>query len=138
MESRSRFSYKGATVVMCSINLFLSLLLLRGFLGVAPPPPLEADPEKAEVEKFIKESEEMRLAMEPVELINRLRMLEQERNTEPENLSQNDPGRNSRTAAADLSKRLHDLHTANDANGHKAVEEWLRRKIERDRARQQH
>ncbi|CAA6655399.1 unnamed protein product [Spirodela intermedia] len=71
--------------------------------------------------------------MEPVELIKRLREIEQEADAEPETLQQNVP---KKTAAADLSKRLHDLRTMNDANGQKAIEEWRQRKIERDRARQ--
>ncbi|KAJ4722817.1 putative Transmembrane protein [Melia azedarach] len=83
--------------------------------------------------KYIKESEEMRLAMQPLELIKRVREIQQEAYTEPEIVVQKDA---KQTAAVDVSKRLKDLRSVNDAASIKALEEWRKRKMERARQRQ--
>ncbi|MQL71319.1 hypothetical protein Taro_003632 [Colocasia esculenta] len=130
---RMRFSYRNATMVVCFFNLVFALLLLRGFLAAAPsrgPGRGQPDPE---LMRYILESEEIRHAMEPLELIKRVRELEQDRYTEPEGVQPMVP---KKTAAADLSKRLQDFRAMNDANNQKALEEWRKRKIERERARQ--
>uniref|UniRef100_A0A803Q4F3 Uncharacterized protein n=1 Tax=Cannabis sativa TaxID=3483 RepID=A0A803Q4F3_CANSA len=83
--------------------------------------------------RYIKECEEIRLAMQPFELIKRVKEIQQEAYAEPETVQQKDA---KQTAAADLSKRLKDLRSINDANSLKALEEWRKRKMERARLRQ--
>ncbi|KDO52271.1 hypothetical protein CISIN_1g045429mg [Citrus sinensis] len=82
---------------------------------------------------YIKESEELRLAMQPLELIKRVREIQQEAYQEPKTVVQKDI---KQTAAVDLSKRLKDLRSANDAASIKALEEWRKRKMERARQRE--
>ncbi|KAE8076134.1 hypothetical protein FH972_014800 [Carpinus fangiana] len=71
--------------------------------------------------------------MQPLELIKRVREIEQEVYAEPETLQQKDT---KQTAAVDLSKRLNDLRSFNDASSLKALEEWRKRKMERARRRE--
>ncbi|XLR61133.1 hypothetical protein S83_011805, partial [Arachis hypogaea] len=61
---------------------------------------------------YIKESEEIRLAMLPLELIKRVREIEQDVYTESETAQKKD---SKQTAAVDLSKRLKDTCSLNDA-----------------------
>ncbi|CAK7327331.1 unnamed protein product [Dovyalis caffra] len=82
--------------------------------------------------RYIKESEEMRLAMQPWKLIKRVKEIEQEAYAEPETVQPKDI---KQTAAVDLSKRLQDFRSLNDASGLKALEEWRKRKMERARQR---
>ncbi|KAF8394218.1 hypothetical protein HHK36_020425 [Tetracentron sinense] len=69
--------------------------------------------------RYIKESEEMRRAMQPLELIKRViqlvqvREIEQEAHSEPETVQQKET---KQTAALDLSKRLKDFRSVTDAN----------------------
>ncbi|KAG5387547.1 hypothetical protein IGI04_039017 [Brassica rapa subsp. trilocularis] len=74
--------------------------------------------------RYIKEAEEIRLAMQPLDLIKRVREIEQEGTggQETEQQKQN--------TAVDLSKRLKDF-----ASSLKALEEWRKRKMERARQR---
>ncbi|XP_057991986.1 uncharacterized protein LOC110641063 isoform X1 [Hevea brasiliensis] len=83
--------------------------------------------------RYIKESEEIRLAMQPWALIKRVKEIEQEAYAEPEVVQQKDK---KQTAAVDLSKRLKDLRSINDAASLKALEEWRKRKMERARLRE--
>ncbi|KAB1209618.1 hypothetical protein CJ030_MR3G001146 [Morella rubra] len=61
----------------------------------------------------MKESEEIRLAMQPLELIKRVREIEQEVFGESEVVQHKDK---KQTAAVDLSKRLKDLRSLNDGS----------------------
>ncbi|KAG6766275.1 hypothetical protein POTOM_030348 [Populus tomentosa] len=81
---------------------------------------------------YIKESEEMRLALQPWKLINRIKEIEQEAYAEPETVQHKDM---KQTAAVDLSKRLQDIRSVNDVSSFKALEEWRKRKMERARQR---
>ncbi|CDY53197.1 BnaAnng12220D [Brassica napus] len=74
--------------------------------------------------RYIKEAEEIRLAMQPLDLIKRVREIEQEGTggQETEQQKQN--------TAVDLSKRLKDF-----ASSLKPLEEWRKRKMERARQR---
>uniref|UniRef100_A0A7N2LZ94 Uncharacterized protein n=1 Tax=Quercus lobata TaxID=97700 RepID=A0A7N2LZ94_QUELO len=83
--------------------------------------------------RYIKESEEIRLAMQPLELMKRVREIEQEVYAQPETVQQKD---SKQTAAVDLSKRLKDFRSANDAASLKALEEWRKRKMDRARQRE--
>lgn len=82
--------------------------------------------------RFIMESEAMRRAMEPVDLIRRLKEIEHEAYTNTEVEIKQVP---KQTAAVDLSKKLKD-RAMNDANNQKALEEWRKRKVERARRRE--
>lgn len=62
-----------------------------------------------------------------------MREIEQEGYTEPETAQKKDT---KQTAAVDLSKRLKDFRSLNDAASLKALEEWRKRKMERARQRQ--
>ncbi|RXH78438.1 hypothetical protein DVH24_001956 [Malus domestica] len=83
--------------------------------------------------RYVRESEEIRFAMRPMELIKRVKEIQQEANAKPETVKENDTRQ---TVAVGLSKRLKDLHSVNDATSFKALEEWRKRKMERARLRQ--
>lgn len=76
----------------------------------------------------------MRRAMEPLELIKRIREIEQESIAVSETVQQKDT---KQTAAVDLSKRLKDFRSFSDTASLKALEEWRKRKMERARQREQ-
>ncbi|KAJ6721674.1 hypothetical protein OIU85_024736 [Salix viminalis] len=80
---------------------------------------------------YIKESEEMRLAVQPWKLIKRVKEIEQDGHAEPETAQQKDTRQTA--AAVDLSKRLQDFRSLNNASTLKALEEWRKRKMERAR-----
>ncbi|ONI26853.1 hypothetical protein PRUPE_1G050700 [Prunus persica] len=83
--------------------------------------------------RYVRESEEIRLAMRPLELIKRVKEIQQEVYAKPETVKEKDT---KQTVAGDLSKRLKDLHSVNDATSFKALEEWRKRKMERARLRE--
>ncbi|KAL5542440.1 hypothetical protein UlMin_010150 [Ulmus minor] len=131
---KPRLSFRNATMVLCLVNVVAALYLLQGFLSSASSRSKFSASQLASVKlKYIRESEEIRLAMQPLELIKRVKEIQQEAYAEPEKVQEKDA---KQTAAADLSKRLKDLHTLNDANSLKALEEWRKRKMERARLRQ--
>ncbi|PWZ58870.1 hypothetical protein Zm00014a_029703 [Zea mays] len=74
--------------------------------------------------RYIWESEELRRAMEPVDLIRRVKEIEQEAYGEHGMATDEDT---KQTAAVDLSKRLKDLRAGNDGSSQKALEEWRKR-----------
>ncbi|RYR73886.1 hypothetical protein Ahy_A02g008445 [Arachis hypogaea] len=142
---RLRFSFRNATIVVCFINVVTALFLLHGFLTSSYTRNKLSSPNsnpgytvydtlfKEAQLSYIKESEEIRLAMLPLELIKRVREIEQDVYTESETAQKKDL---KQTAAVDLSKRLKDIRSLNDAASLKALEEWRRRKMERARQRQ--
>jgi len=69
--------------------------------------------------------------MEPVDLIRRVKEIEQEAYGD-HGMATQDP---KQTAAVDLSNRLKDLRAGNDGSSQKALEEWRKRKMERARQR---
>ncbi|XVF66378.1 hypothetical protein PTKIN_Ptkin10aG0031000 [Pterospermum kingtungense] len=82
---------------------------------------------------YMKDSKEIRLAMQPYKLMKRVKEIQQEAYAEPETVQANDA---KQTAAVDLSKRLKDFRSVNDASSLKALEEWQKRKMERARQRE--
>ncbi|XVF28507.1 hypothetical protein REPUB_Repub15cG0035300 [Reevesia pubescens] len=131
---RLRLSLKNATIALNIFNVLAALFLLQWFLSSASSrsklssnQPISAD------FNYIKESEEIRLAMQPLELIKRVKEIQQETYAEPETVQPNDA---KQTTAVDLSKRLKDFRSVNDAASLKALEEWRKRKMERARQRQ--
>ncbi|XP_068667208.1 uncharacterized protein [Aristolochia californica] len=130
---RLRFSFRNATIVVCLFNLVTVLLLLQGFLGGSGRKTSENGLDSAQW-RYIMEAEELRRAMEPLQLIKRVREIQEEAYADPETSEQEKVPR--KTAAVDLSKRLHDSRNLNDANSKKALEEWRKRKMERARQRE--
>ncbi|XP_021897024.1 uncharacterized protein LOC110814020 [Carica papaya] len=131
---RLRLSFKNATIFLSILNVFALLFFLQGFLSSASSRNTLSSDQPTSVQlKYIRECEEIRLAMQPLELIKRVREIQQEKYVEQETDQQNEA---KQTAAIDLSKRLKDFRSLNDAASLKAVEEWRRRKMERDRQRQ--
>ncbi|XP_061338210.1 uncharacterized protein LOC133285069, partial [Gastrolobium bilobum] len=110
---RLRFSFRNATMVVCFINIITAIFLLHGFLTSAyTRNKLSTVTSNSAQLNYIKESEEIRLAMLPLELIKRVREIEQQVYTEPETAKKKDT---KQTAAVDLSKRLKDFRSLNDA-----------------------
>ncbi|XP_027366854.1 uncharacterized protein LOC113873080 [Abrus precatorius] len=130
---RLRFSFRNATMFVCFLNIITVIFLLHAFLTSAYTRNKFSNANSNSELSYIKESEEIRLAMLPVELIKRVREIEQEVYTEPETAQKKDT---KQTAAVDLSKRLKDFRTLNDAASLKALEEWRKRKMERARQRE--
>uniref|UniRef100_A0A5B6Z6X2 Transmembrane protein n=1 Tax=Davidia involucrata TaxID=16924 RepID=A0A5B6Z6X2_DAVIN len=130
---RVRFSFRNATIVVCFFNLVTVLLLLQGFLSASSNRKFATNQPNSVVLRYIKESEEIRRAMEPLELIKRVREIEQESYVEPEPVQQKDT---KQTAAVDLMSRLNNFRSFSDAASLKALEEWRKRKMERARQRE--
>ncbi|KAJ9182351.1 hypothetical protein P3X46_006355 [Hevea brasiliensis] len=132
---RVRLSFKNATIVLTVLNVITALFLLQGFLSSASSRNnrLSSNQFNSVQLKYIKESEEIRLALQPWALIKRVKEIEQEAYAEPETVQQKDT---KQTAAVDLSKRLKDFRSVNDPASLKALEEWRKRKMERARLRQ--
>ncbi|XP_040988974.1 uncharacterized protein LOC121236594 [Juglans microcarpa x Juglans regia] len=131
---RVRFSFRNATIVVCFLNVVAALLLLQNFFSSASSRyRISTSQFTSEQSQYIKESEEIRLAMQPLELIKRVMEIEQEAYAKPEMVQQKDT---KQTAAVDLSKRLKDFRSLNDAGSLKALEEWRKRKMERARQRE--
>ncbi|XP_057998095.1 uncharacterized protein LOC131177136 [Hevea brasiliensis] len=132
---RVRLSFKNATIVLTVLNVITALFLLQGFLSSASSRNnrLSSNQFNSVQLKYIKESEEIRLALQPWALIKRVKEIEQEAYAEPETVQQKET---KQTAAVDLSKRLKDFRSVNDPASLKALEEWRKRKMERARLRQ--
>ncbi|VVA37034.1 PREDICTED: unknown [Prunus dulcis] len=131
---RPRLSFRSATIMMCLLNVITALLLLQGFLSSASSrSKLSTSHLNSATLRYVRESEEIRLAMRPLELIKRVKEIQQEVYAKPETVKEKDTKQN---VAGDLSKRLKDLHSVNDATSFKALEEWRKRKMERARLRE--
>ncbi|KAL1339685.1 hypothetical protein AAHE18_U057200 [Arachis hypogaea] len=124
VHCKELFSFRNATIVVCFINVITALFLLHGFLTSSytrnklsslnsnPGYVLNSIGSDRTQFSYIKESEEIRLAMLPLELIKRVREIEQDVYTESETGQKKD---SKQTAAVDLSKRLKDTYSLNDA-----------------------
>ncbi|KAI9094789.1 hypothetical protein K1719_026595 [Acacia pycnantha] len=131
---RMKFSFRNATILVCFFNVVVALFLIQGFIAstYTRNKPSSTHSNSGQL-SYIKQSEDIRLAMVPLELIKRVKEIEQEAYRGPEKVQQKDTRQ---TAAVDLSKRLKDFRSLNDAASLKALEEWRKRKIERARQRQ--
>ncbi|KMZ75896.1 hypothetical protein ZOSMA_10G01650 [Zostera marina] len=134
---KMKLSYKNATVLVCFFNLITVLLLLQGLFYVPTTNTsgnLLSDQHDvnnvSEKIQYKMEYEKMRLALEPTDLIERVKQIQQESNVDDTEAAE------AVTAASDLSKRLKDFQTMNDAKNPKALEEWRVRKMERLRQRE--
>ena len=103
---------------------------MEGFLSSASTRKFSTPHPDAVHLSYIKESEEMRRALEPLELIKRVREITQEAYAEAEIVQVKDT---KQTAAEGLSKRLKDSRSFSDAASQRALEEWHKRKMERAR-----
>ncbi|XP_007035305.2 PREDICTED: uncharacterized protein LOC18603339 [Theobroma cacao] len=131
---RLRLSLKSVTIALNIFNVLAALFLLQWFLSSASSRTKLSSNQPNSVEfNYIKESEEIRLALQPLELIKRVKGIQQEAYAEQETVQPNDA---KQTAAVDLSKRLKDFRSLNDAASLKALEEWRKRKMERARQRE--
>ncbi|XP_057772353.1 uncharacterized protein LOC130991917 isoform X2 [Salvia miltiorrhiza] len=126
---KSRLSYKNATILVCLFNITTVLLLLHGFLY--SPSPKSPISNKA-LYRHIKESEDIRRALIPHDLIKRVREIGEGVYVETEQMQQKDV---KQTAAVDLISRLNNFRSYSDAGSNKALEEWRKRKMERARQR---
>ncbi|XAR62704.1 hypothetical protein NMG60_11017559 [Bertholletia excelsa] len=105
---KMRFSFRNATIIVCFFNLVTVLFLLQGFLSASSNRKSAVDRFRLDQLKYISESEEIRRAMEPLELIRRVREIEQEAYVEPEQVEQKDT---KQTAAVDLITRLNNFRS---------------------------
>ncbi|ESQ36470.1 hypothetical protein EUTSA_v10009014mg [Eutrema salsugineum] len=129
---RMRLSFKNATIALTIVNVLIFLFLLQGFFTSSSSSSSSSRRLVSAQLRYIKEVEEIRLAMQPLELIKRVREIEQEVSAGQETEQQKDVKQNT---AVDLSKRLKDFRALNDASSLKALEEWRKRKMERARQR---
>ncbi|KAK1266040.1 hypothetical protein QJS04_geneDACA000144 [Acorus gramineus] len=129
----SMLSFKNATIVVCFFNIIAVSYLLYGFFDAFPNRSLSRNQSDLAQSRYEMESEEIRRSMVPLELIKRVKEIEQEASGEPGTEQQMVP---KQTAAVDLSKRLKDFRAMNDEKSQKALEEWRKRKMERARQRE--
>ncbi|GLJ06914.1 hypothetical protein SUGI_0052340 [Cryptomeria japonica] len=131
--SRTRCSYKHATIVICCLNVVTLIFLLQALLApfYRKSQMRQGIPERA---KFVTAGEEIRRAMEPMDLIKRIKELQLESESASENQIQRKVSRQNN--AAEISKRLNDLRSSTDQNSQKALEEWRKRKMERAKKRE--
>ncbi|CAL5337344.1 unnamed protein product [Camellia sinensis] len=130
---KMRFSFKNATFIVCFFNLIALLFFLQAFLSASSNRKLASYQRNSAQLRYIKESEDLRRTMEPLELIRRVREIKQEAYIEPEPVQQKDI---KQTAAVDLITRLNNFRSYSDPGSLKALEEWRKRKMERARQRE--
>ncbi|XP_057459503.1 uncharacterized protein LOC130750095 [Actinidia eriantha] len=130
---KMRLSFKNATIVVCFFNLIIVLLLLQGFLSASSNRKFTTNNPNSVQLRYIKESDEIRRAMEPLELIRRVREIGHEAYIKPKPVEQKEA---KQAAAADLISRLSNFRSNSDSNSLKALEEWRKRKMERARQRE--
>ncbi|CAA0828923.1 Unknown protein [Striga hermonthica] len=126
---KSHLSYKNATILLCTFNIITALLLLQPFFY--SPSSRLASSQRA-LFRHIKECEDIRRAMVPLDLIKRVREIEKDMHVETEQVQQKEI---KQTAAVDLISRLNNFRSNSDAGSTKALEEWRKRKMERARQR---
>ncbi|GAB2295324.1 hypothetical protein Dimus_029496 [Dionaea muscipula] len=129
---KMRYSFKNATIMVCSFNVAIAIFLVQKFLFPSSSRNSSNHPDSVRL-RYIKESEEIRQAMMPLELIRRVREIELEVNAKPEMVQQKDT---KQTAALDLSKRFNNVRSFSYPASMKALEEWRKRKMERARQRE--
>ncbi|KAL8048282.1 hypothetical protein ABFX02_07G054000 [Erythranthe guttata] len=127
---KSRLSYKNATIIVCLFNTITVVLLLQGFFFSSSSSNI-ASSNKA-LQRHIKECEEIRRAMVPVDLIRRVREITEDEYVGIEEIEAKDV---KQTAAMDLVSRLNNYRSYSDSGSTKALEEWRKRKMERARQR---
>ncbi|CAN6892990.1 unnamed protein product [Brassica oleracea var. botrytis] len=124
-----RFSFKNATIALTIVNVLIFLFLLRGLFTSSSSSSSSSRRIISAQLRYIKEAREIRLAMQPLELIKRVKEIQQEASLGHEtDVKQN-------TEAVDLSKRLKAFLPTNEESSLKALEEWRKRKMERARQR---
>ncbi|KAF8081172.1 hypothetical protein N665_0902s0025 [Sinapis alba] len=128
-----RFSFKKATIALTIVNVLIFLFILRGFFTSSSSSSSSSPRIISAQLRFIKEAREIRLAMQPLELIRRVKEIQQEASAGYETGQQKDVVK--QNTAVDLSKRLKAFLPTNEEASLKALEEWRKRKMERARQR---
>ncbi|KAJ7555163.1 hypothetical protein O6H91_05G024600 [Diphasiastrum complanatum] len=142
---RMRCSYKKATIIMCTINVVAALYILHNLFH-----PLyqqqsalggnnydgdlsgKYSPEKL---KRIKEAQEARLAVEPLELMKRVKEIQLEADLE---LSRDKEAKAARQrVASELAQRLKELKEINNQINQQALDVWRRKKLEEAKRREE-
>ncbi|KAL7105631.1 hypothetical protein ACP275_07G055900 [Erythranthe tilingii] len=126
---KSRLSFRNATIIVCLFNSITVLILLQGFFFSSSSNIVSSN--KA-LHRHIKECEEIRRAMVPVDLIRRVREITEDEYVGTEETEAKDV---KQTAAMDLVSRLNNYRSYSDSGSTKALEEWRKRKMERARQR---
>ncbi|KAL8479701.1 hypothetical protein ACS0TY_026577 [Phlomoides rotata] len=116
---KSHLSYKNATILVCLFNIITALLFLRGFFCSSSK---FATSHKA-LYVHVKESEDIRRAMVPLDLIRRVREIRQDVNVETEQIQQKDV---KQTAAVDLISRLNNFRSNSDTGSIRGMFDQLR------------
>nr|GMD59809.1 Translation initiation factor IF-2 like [Ipomoea batatas] len=106
-----RWSYRYATILVSLFNLIAALFLLQSFFFSASP-----STKSNSVERYIRESEEIRRTMMPVNLIKRVKEIENEAYIEAEPLEHKDVKQG---AAVDLITRMNNIRSYSEASGMK-------------------
>ncbi|CAH8300690.1 unnamed protein product [Eruca vesicaria subsp. sativa] len=127
-----RFPFKNATIALTMVNVLIFLFLLRGFFTSSSSSSSSSTRIISARLRYIKEAREIRLAMQPLELIKRVKEIQQEPFIRDETEQQKDVKLNT---PDDLSKRVKAFFPTNEALSLKALEEWRKRKMERARQR---
>ncbi|PSR98343.1 Translation initiation factor IF-2 like [Actinidia chinensis var. chinensis] len=130
---KMRLSFRNATIIVCFFNLITVILLLQGFLSASSNRKFTTNNPNSVQLRYIKESEEIRRAMEPLELMRRVREIEHEAYIKPKSVEQKEA---KQAAAVDLISRLSNFRSYSDSGNLKALEEWRKRKMERARQRE--
>nr|VDD53697.1 unnamed protein product [Brassica oleracea] len=74
-----RFSFKNATIALTIVNVLIFLFLLRGlFTSSSSSSSSSLESFQVSQLRYIKEAREIRLAMQPLELIKRVKEIQQE------------------------------------------------------------
>ncbi|KAJ0236150.1 Uncharacterized protein HA466_0261430 [Hirschfeldia incana] len=120
-----RFSFKKATIALTIVNVLIFLFLLRGFFTSSPSSSSSSHRIISARLRYIKEAREIRLAMQPLELIKRVKEIQQEASAGHEIEQQKDVMQNT---TVDLSKRVKAFFPTNEELSLKALEEWRKRK----------
>ncbi|KAL0697294.1 hypothetical protein Bca4012_053416 [Brassica carinata] len=128
-----RFSFKKATIALTIVNVLIFLFLLRGFFTSSSSSSSSSRRIISARLRYIKEAREIRLAMQPLELIKRVKEIQQEASEGHETEQQQKDVKHN--TAVDLSKRLKAFLPTNEESSLKALEEWRKRKMERERQR---
>ncbi|XP_060179234.1 uncharacterized protein LOC132609335 [Lycium barbarum] len=124
---RLRWSFKNATIIVTLFNMVTALCLLHSFFSSS------SSTRPSSVERYMKEAEEIRRAMLPVELIKRVKEIQKEAYVELDPVQQKDA---KQIAAVDLISRLNNYRSYSDSGSMKVREEWRKRKMERARQRE--
>ncbi|KAL3688871.1 hypothetical protein R1sor_015180 [Riccia sorocarpa] len=146
-ERKRRCSYKRATALVCAINVLAAIYMLHGVFGprygqIPRSVPLTRLPfrngtlvlkyTKDEIER-IKQAHDARKAAEPVDLMRRVKEIEEESLREA--VKDKETEETKQKVAAELAERLRELRGNQNQHQSEALDEWRRKKIEEAKKR---